>query len=331
LICLPTSALRAELLFREYVARYPAPAERVSLTVARGVVEILSGPAGGEVVIETRLRAQAPGAGGVTARSEEAARPPAPEAIERLFKRMEPRVKSGPRELQVRVVDSRDVVFDWDSTLQMVIEVKVTLPAGLDLKVRNVAAGVTLPEEFRGNADVRSDGGSIFAGRVAGDFIARTGTGSITVSEVTGRSELRSDTGLVLAGRLHGPAELRTLNGAIEVQHAHDRLKMRGADAELVLGLSQPLPKSLDLQTSAGRILVNIDRDVAISVDAVSRLLGNVRARGLKFEEVAAGSGRSSLVAELNGGGPRLRARTTGGEIILVGRDPIEAPATGEF
>lgn len=321
-------ALRGELLEREYISRHPVPAGQVSLTVARGVVEIFNGPEGNEVVIETRLRVQGPGTGGATARSEEAARPPSPEAVERLFKRMQPRVKSDARQLRVNVVDSRGVVFDWDSTLQMVIEVRVTLPPGVNLQVRNVTAGMTLPGTFRGNVDLRSDGGSFFAGRVEGDFIARTGTGNITVSEVTGRSELRSDTGLVLAGRLHGPAELRTLNGAIEVQHALDHLKMRGADAELVLGVSEPLPKSLDLQTSAGYIRVNIDRTAALSVNAVSRMLGKVRARGLPLDGADSVATGSSLVADMNGGGPALRVRTTGGEIALVGREPIEKTAS---
>ncbi len=329
------SALRAELLHREYVTRHAAPSERVILTVARGMLEIVNGPAGGEVVIETRLRVQGPGTGGATARSDEAVRPPSPEAVERLFKRMAPRVKSGARELEVRVADSRGVVFDWDSTLQMVIDMKVTLPAGLDVRVRSVEAGVAFPGAFRGNVDLRSDGGSVFADRIDGDFIARTGTGSITVSEVTGRSSLRSDTGLVLAGRLHGRAELRTLNGSVEVQHAHDHLTMRGADAELVLGASEPLPKSLDLRTSAGRIWVNIDHNAALSVDAVSRMLGKVRVRGLtptldQDESVAT---RSTFIADLNGGGPTLFVRTTGGEIALVGREPIgiSAAARREF
>jgi hypothetical protein len=317
--------LRAELLEREYISRHAAPTERVSLHVVRGMVEIYNGQPGSEVVIETRMRVQGPGTGGATARSDEAVRPPSPNAAERVFQRMQPRIKSDARHLRMSVADSRGVVFDWDSTLQMVIEVKVTLPPGLNLQVRNVAAGVTFPDGFQGNVDVRSDGGSIFAGNIQGDFIARTGTGSITVSEVTGRSELRSDTGLLLAGRLHGSAELRTLNGSIEVQHAHDRITMRGSDSDLVIGVSEPLPTSLDLRTSAGRIWVNIDRDVGLSVDAVSRLLGNVRVRGLALAPDEGGRLHASLVGDLNGGGPLLRARTRGGEILLIGRDPISS------
>jgi hypothetical protein len=89
--------------------------------------------------------------------------------------------------------------------------------------------------------------------------------------------------------------------------------------------VSNPPPKSLDLETSAGRVLVKIDRDVRLSVDAVSGLLGNVRPRGLAIEEDYSVATRSSLVAALNGGGALLRARTAGGIIQLVGRDPLEA------
>jgi len=317
--------LRAELLEREYIKRYPSPTERVYLNVARGMLEIVNGPANGEVVIETRLRLLGQNSATGTDPSEVGARPTVTTNMERSFKRMEPRVKSSPRKLHVRVADSQGVVFDWDATLQMVIDVKVIMPAGLDLVVRSVAAGVSIPDIFHGNVELRSEGGSVFAGRIEGDFKARTSTGSITVTEVTGRSELRSDTGLVLAGRLHGPAELRTLNGSIEVQHVHDRLKMRGADADLVLNVSAPVLESLDLEISAGRIWINIDRDVALSVDAVSHLLGSVRVRGLPLEENEVTAQRSSLIAVLNGGGPTLRARTYGGQIALVGRDPIEA------
>jgi len=318
-------ALCSESLAREYIESYPAPAEQVHLTVARGLLEIVNGPANGEVVVEARLRLQGKASGVETARKETATRPPSGAELERSFKRMKPEVKTGPRKLFVRVADSHSVVFDWDSTLQMVIDVKVTIPAGLDVVVQSVTAGITIPDVFRGNLELRSDGGSFFAGRIEGDFIARTDTGSITVREVTGRSELRSDTGLVQAGRLHGPAGVRTLNGSIEVQHVHDRLKIRGSDAELVLGISQPVPESLDVQTSAGHIWVNIDRDAALTVDAVSHLLGNVRVRGLPLGQEDATSHRSSLVSDLNGGGPTLRVRTYGGVISIVGRDPIEA------
>ena len=326
--CLGASTMRAEIWAREYVGRYPAPATRVVLEVAHGMIEIANAPVGGEVVVVTRLRAQGPG--GQAAPIDETDRSGAAEAAERVFARLAPRVKSTTGELQVRVADSRGVVFDWDPALQMAVEVTVAMPPGLDLRVRGMAVAVTLPDVFHGNADVRGESGAITAGRVEGDVVARSGTGGITVSEVTGRGELRSDTGLVLAGRLHGPARLRTLNGAIEVQQVHGTLAMRGSDAELVLGISSPPSKSIDLRTSAGRILINIDRDVALSVDADSRLLGHVRSRGFDESKVDVLSAtRSSLVAALNGGGSLLRARTSGGEIVLAGRESIDLEERG--
>src|SRR5690606_2549511 len=113
------------------------------------------------------------------------------------------------------------------------------------------------------DVEIRSEGGSIFADKVNGNVVARTRTGSITIAEVSGSSNLRSESGLVLAGHLHGPAHLRTSVGSVEVLRAYETLNVRGENAEIYVGISEPLPKSVDVQTSAGVITLNIDRNVA--------------------------------------------------------------------
>ena len=310
---------------RDYRQSYPAPAEAVVLEVARGTIEIVNGPAGSavELGVHQRLQRVKPGSGGLIERIT-------PDLVpkdfdyNKVFARMAPRYKADAKQVRLEVADSQEVVFDWDPSLQMVIEVKVSVPPGTALKINNQAAGVTLADGFSGNVEIRSEGGSVFAQSVRGDFIARTGTGSITVSEVTGRSELRSDSGLLLAGKLHGAADLRTSTGSVEVQHAYDDLKIRGDQAEIVLGLSAPLPKSMDLRTSAGAITVNVDENLPLSIDASTGLLGKVKVRGLEPVVKKGEVNASSLLADLNGGGPVARVRTSGGSIAVVGRAPLD-------
>lgn len=314
-----------ELLERSYRHSYAAPSEGVVLEVARGVIEVSNGVAGGPVefaVVERLQRVKQGGTGLIERLTPDLV--PKNFNYEKVFARMAPRCKADTRQVRLEVADSHQLVFDWDPSLQMVIEVRVTVPPGTALRIRNVAAGVTLADGFTGNVDIRSEGGSVFAQTVKGDLIARTANGSITVSEVTGRSELRSDSGLVLAGRLHGPANLRTSTGSVEVQHAYDDLKVRGDHAEIVLGLSTPMPKSIDLETSAGAITVNIDQNVPMSLDASTGLLGKVRVRGLEPAVKKGAFNASSLLGDLNGGGTVARLRTSGGSIALVGRTPLD-------
>ena len=304
---------RAEVPERVYRSSFAAPSEGVILDVARGVIEVTSGPEGSAVDFTVTMRVQAEGAAATRVTDHE-----------RIFKRMAPRFKADAKRVRMDVADLRQVVFDWDASLQMVIDVRVSVPAGVPLEIRNIAAGVTLGKRHVGDVELKSDSGSLFAETVDGSLSATTHSGSITVGEVTGRGELSSDTGLVLAGRLRGPADLRTSVGSVEIQRASDSLKVRGDNADIILGVSSPVPPSVDLRTSAGSITLNIDQNVAATLDVSAGFLGAVKARGLEFVTRSGGNGGSSLSADLGGGGPVLKIRAGGGSVALVGRAPLE-------
>ena len=320
--------LRGQDFERQYTKSFPAPAQEVALDVARGLIEILEGPAGSEVVFDVTVRVQKkdfdakkplllrPFAG--TDAEERMQR-----RVDEVLSRLEPRYKADAKRLAMVVRDPREVVFDRDPTLQAVIEVKVTLPPGLNLSLHGVETGITIGN-FQGNVSLRTETGSYFVKSVSGDFFARTFGGGVTIGEVGGSSDIRSEAGTILAGRLRGPAKLSTSNGSIEVQQAFDALRLRGDDADLILGVSQPVPKSLDIATSVGRIILNVDTNAPFSLDANSAPLGSVKVRGLDPLVRKGGVGESRLLADFLGGGETVRLRTSGGTIQLIGRLPLE-------
>ena len=319
-------AARADGEFeRSYQASYPAPSGAVVLEVARGTIEVSNGPAGGEVVFEVTQSLQRPdaAAGGVLRRLGAGFVEPSGFSPERVFARVAPRYRIGAKEVRIQVADTRVVVFDWDASLQMMINLRVVVPRWVDLLVRSISSSVTLADDYEGNVDVVNEQGSFFARQVKGDLRARTNTGSVTVAEVTGSSQLRSESGLVFAGRLGGPADLRTSTGSVEVQHATDTLKIRGDHATVFVGLSEPAPASMDLKVSMGEIVLQMDKDLGLRLDAHTGLLGRVRMRGLEPKICSGAADESSLKAVFNGGGPEARLRTSGGSIALVGREPI--------
>lgn len=313
---------RAESLERVYNQRYAAPAKEVYLEVSRGILEVANGPADGQVEFAVTLQVQT-----------KDRRPAAKEAVpaehearmERVFARLAPRFRADADRVRMDVADTQGVVLDWDPALQLAITVRVVVPAGLNLRVRNVGAGLKIEDDYAGNIDLRTETGSVYVKKIDGDLVARTGTGSITVAEVTGRSELRSDSGLVLAGRLVGPANLKTSVGSVEVHQAEDALKVRGDHADIILGLSSPAPKTVDLATGAGAITLNIDQTLPVTVDAATWLVASVRMRNLEPSLIKKGeAGGSTFVADFNGGGPVLKVRTDGGSVLLVGRAPMD-------
>jgi hypothetical protein len=313
-------------LVRRYAQDFAAPSERVVLKVSRGVIEVVNGPANGRVRFEVTMRIQK-GLEGTDAKAlldRIDLMAPFRRAMETAFENMAPKYRAEKETVELVVRDSREVMVDTDPGLQMVIEVKAIVPEGLDLVVTGVAAGVNLGD-YVGNVSLKTDSGSYFIKSVSGNLEARADGGSITVGAVGGRSDLHTVAGSILTGRLHGPADLSTSNGTVEVQQALDTLRVRGDDADIVLGLSAPLPKSVDMATSAGRITVNMDKTLPVTVDASTRLLGTVKARGLALTVREGAVNRSALLADVNGGGIEpLRLRTQWGNIVLVGREPLD-------
>jgi hypothetical protein len=312
-------------LERRFEQSFPGPSEAVILDVVRGVVEVSNGPADSEVAFEIVVRLQ-----GSDRAENERRLNFAPDLLaafkrdaERALEGLAPRYRADARRVEMHLRDSRPVVVDSDPSLQAVINVRVRVPEGRRLEIRTVAAGVTI-EQHSGPVDIRNETGSSFLGTIAGDLSVRATGGSITVQDARGRADLRTATGNIFVGHLRGPSRLRTSNGSVEVLQAHDSISVEGDDCDILLSLSAPVPPDIALRTSAGTITLNIDRNLPLTVDATTRLLGKVRARGIEPVVRSGGFNASSLLADLNGGGERVNLRTKWGNIVLVGRDPLD-------
>ena len=326
LVTLSAAPSVAQDLERRFEKSFAETPKTVALRVARGVVEVVNAPAGAPLRFVVDLRVQDPAREqrSILERMTPDLLAPFKRDVDAAFKSMEPRYKSGGgNRIEMTLRDPRPIVFDRDPALQMVILVKVEVPAGVKLEVRSVAAGVMIGD-YRGAIDLRAEGGSLFVDSVDGDLIAKTTSGSITVGEISGSADLRTASGSILTGKLRGPAKLRTANGDIEVQQAFETLSIEADDSEIILGVASPLPKKIDLQTSAGMITVNVDRNLPLTVDAATRLLGKVRTRGLEPTIRRGSFNESSLLADFNGGGGAVKLRTSWGNIVVVGREPLD-------
>jgi len=312
-------------LERRFEREFSGELETVVIRAPRGLIEISNAPAGGalKLVVDLRVHDRDSKDRTILDRLTPDLLAPLKRNAEAAFRDLAPRFKADTKRVEMIVRDSRPVVFDSDLALQMIIAIRAEVPEGVKLQVKSVSAGVIV-EDYRGTPEVSGESGSYFVKSVDGDFVASTTSGSITVGEVTGKVRLRTASGNILTGKLRGPAKLSSANGTIEVQQAYDALKIDAADADIVLGVSHPLPKSIDVETSAGTITLNVDRDLPLTVDAATRLLGKVRTRGLEPEIRRGSFNQSSMLADFNGGGEPVRLRTTGGNILLVGREPLD-------
>lgn len=212
----------------------------------------------------------------------------------------------------------------------------------------SVKIAVWVPRNFR--AEVASTGGSVSVASLSGDVAARTSGGSlrltnlagavtghtsggsirhagtsarvdfvttggaIDIGEVEGEASAKTTGGSITLASAGGAIAARTSGGSIRIASAGDAINAKTAGGGIqATFVAQPTAPS-SLATTGGSIQVRLASNIAVDVRAKTSG-GRVRLEeGIRVEgEVE----RRRLFGTINGGGPGLSIRTSGGSIAL--------------
>ncbi len=207
----------------------------------------------------------------------------------------------------------------------------IVVPDQYNLNVKT-AGGFIDVEDITGEVELRTSGGSIKMGQIAGDVIATTSGGSVTLAGADGKADLRSSGGRITVGEVHGDVTAKTSGGGIEVdgvdgdlvahssggglhlRRVNGNLKASTSGGPITAELLSQIDRGVELRTSGGGIRLDVPDDLKANINASTSGGGvtsdlPVTIRG-KHE-------RSTLRGKLNGGGPELFLRTSGGGISI--------------
>lgn len=204
-----------------------------------------------------------------------------------------------------------------------------------DLNVETFQAGLRLQEitgridgdtsmgninlkAFNGDAVLQTTGGNIGIADGTGDVKAKTSGGNVQAVQVTGAVNGQTSGGNVTLRECKGGADLKTAGGSIEVENDGPVLaKTSGGSIRCQLqkaSIDQNL--LLDLETMGGSINVSLVPDIAATVEA-KVLGGSVTTEFPVTVEASSTVKPDQLQGAINGGGPMLKLRCVGGNIIL--------------
>lgn len=195
------------------------------------------------------------------------------------------------------------------------VDVIVSLPAKFATELHTSGGGITVGD-LEGKAELRTSGGGIKLGKMGGPVDARTSGGSITLDEAGGAVELKTSGGNITVGRVNGPAELSTSGGSIKVDSVANVLRAHTSGGSIKANIAGPLKEECALSTSGGSVRVSVDKMAAFRLDA-STSGGDVDVDGLTMTLEKLGRDRSRLAGTVNGGGPLLKLRASGGSISV--------------
>lgn len=201
----------------------------------------------------------------------------------------------------------------WGGWPPVQVSFTVTVPTTYNVTLRTSGGDVTVGD-LQGEARARTSGGDISLGRIAGVVDASTSGGDVTLQEGAKSAKLSTSGGDIRIAKVVGDTEARTSGGDIEVGEVGGRLDAHTSGGNVKARLNGPLAGDCSLGTSGGNVSVSLVRGASFDLDA-STSGGGVEANGLTIAIEKGGVGKSRLAGKVNGGGPELKLRTSGGNI----------------
>jgi len=218
----------------------------------------------------------------------------------------------------------------WFGGQQLQVSYRVTVPRKFDAdlttaggsinvvqltgKVQARTAGGSLKfEKLEGQLSGHTSGGSIQVASAKGKVDLKTAGGSIRLSDIEGEVTAVTSGGSIDANNLTGKSVVKTSGGSIELGEIKGRMDARtsGGSIEATL-LGQPAG-DCTFKTSGGSVTLVLDGTVAVEVDAHTSA-GRVSTELPVTSEVQK---KNELRGKINGGGPLITARTSGGNVRL--------------
>ena len=235
---------------------------------------------------------------------------------DRLFKNLDLQLTAQGKNVTVQARNPSEsrAQFTWSKTgLDLGFRIFVPRTCHVDLTTTdgNITVG-----EVGGNVVAHSRGGTISCRQVGGDVRATSDTGEIVVSRCAGAVDLRVTRGAIRAGTIFGAATLRNGRGDIEIQNARGTLTATTAGGDVAAGFSRQHRGEATIKADGGNIFVSLDPAIACEVQASSGLGGQVQSK-LPFALLPSGNSKRALAGKLNGGGPLLVLRASGGNVKL--------------
>ena len=207
----------------------------------------------------------------------------------------------------------------------------ISTPRSYNADLKTAGGGIST-SDLDGEVKARTSGGSLKFGRISEPVLGRTSGGGITLQACKKSVDVESSGGSLRIGEIDGPVTARTSGGSIEIARVKGSVSARtsggGIRVNEVFGkidastsggsvtarLSSQPEGNCTLKTSGGSIAVHLAEKVAVDLDA-STSGGRVTT---ELPVTVQGElKRTALKSKVNGGGPALVLRTSGGNVHI--------------
>jgi DUF4097 and DUF4098 domain-containing protein YvlB len=186
--------------------------------------------------------------------------------------------------------------FSWLKGVNFRVRFIVTVPKKYNLNLKTSGGSISV-SEIQGEVKAKTSGGSLTFDYVKGPVWGRTSGGGIRLEGCSGNADVHTSGGSIRIGAVEGEVKAVTSGGSVHVKEVMGTINARTSGGSMSATISsQPegdIKVDLDAKTSGGRV----------STDFPITIQGEIS--------------KSRIKGEINGGGPGLYLRTSGGSIRI--------------
>jgi DUF4097 and DUF4098 domain-containing protein YvlB len=174
----------------------------------------------------------------------------------------------------------------------------------------NTSGGHIEIQGLSGNQDISTSGGHLNLANLQGTIEARTSGGHIDITDIQGDVEARTSGGHIDVRNSEGNLKVRTSGGHIKLADVSGAVEAStsggGISADFI-----SVGKFVDLRTSGGNVDIRVPGNIGLDLN----LRGSYVSTSL--QNFSGEIDRDEVEGQLNGGGPKISARTSGGTVSL--------------
>jgi DUF4097 and DUF4098 domain-containing protein YvlB len=228
-----------------------------------------------------------------------------------LFRRYEFTVSQNGNDVDIRSTHERAEWHFFDFGDPIDIKVNVRVPSRYNLNLKTSGGDIRV-SSVTGTVDAHTSGGDIELATVNGPANVRTSGGDIDVIGTTGPADVRTSGGSITIKRAGAEVKAHTSGGSIRVEEALAAIDASTSGGSIQANFTVQPKGNTRLSTSGGNVSVSLPAGVNVDLDAHTS--GGDVESDLPVT-ITGKQSDSTLVGKINGGGPQLVLRSSGGGI----------------
>ncbi|MCP4546324.1 MAG: DUF4097 family beta strand repeat protein [bacterium] len=233
-------------------------------------------------------------------------------------------------DVEIRGDRRKRSIINWGKNLKVRFRILVPEHYNIDIET---SGGSIIVDDLEGRVHAETSGGSLEFGNINGPVRGHTSGGSITLEGCEGDADINTSGGSIRIGFVNGDITAHTSGGGIDIEEARGTVEAETSGGSIhvreVMGtisastsgggitayITEQPRGDCRLTTSGGSVKVYLASDISLDLDA----RGGDRVR-CDFDVPDRSRNKRTLVGEINGGGPELYLRSSGGGVRIIER-----------